>query len=146
MAWSRVSLPTLWGFPHFEGRAITTARTGFLAPFLRDNRKRRGMVPSGNRGAALAELHLVDHVVAAAAGDQLLVAAGLDDAAVLDHADLLRRDHRLQAVGDDERGAGGAQVVERPLHLAFRFGIKRRGGLVEEQDRRVLEEGAGNRD
>src|ERR1700730_277429 len=163
MAWSGGNRPNLWGLPHFDGRATTRASAGFLAPFLRERRKRRGMVapsrrrtrrqrvgslaiPSGDGGAALTELHLVDHVIAPAAGNQLFVAAGLDDAAVLDHANLLRCDNGLRAVGDDESGGGGPQVVERPLHLAFGFGIERRGGLVEEEDRRVLEEGPRNGD
>ena len=45
-----------------------------------------------------------------------------------------------QAVGDHERGAALHQVRERLLHEPLGFGVERRGGLVEDQDRRVLEE------
>ena len=39
-----------------------------------------------------------------------------------------------------------AQPVERPLDAGFRLDVERAGGLVEDQDRRVLQDGAGDGD
>ena len=36
--------------------------------------------------------------------------------------------------------------VQRRLHLRLALGVERAGGLVEQQDRRVLQEGAGDGD
>jgi hypothetical protein len=47
---------------------------------------------------------------------------------------------------DHDRGAAAHQRVERGLDLALRFGIERRGRLVEDQQRRVLEERARDGD
>ena len=47
-------------------------------------------------------------------------------------------------VGDDEGGAVFHQAVERVLDLALGLGIHRGGGLVQQQDRRVLEQRAGD--
>ncbi len=71
---------------------------------------------------------------------------GFGDAAVLDHIDAARLDHCLQAMCHDEGGPPPPQFVERLLHLAFRFRIERGGRLVEQKDRRVLQEGAGDGD
>ena len=38
------------------------------------------------------------------------------------------------------------QRVERGLHRALALGVEGGGGLVEEQDRRVLQDGAGDGD
>ena len=37
-------------------------------------------------------------------------------------------------------------AFERPLDPRFGFGVQRAGRLVEDQDRRILENGAGDRD
>ena len=71
--------------------------------------------------------------------------AALGDAAVLKHDDLVGRDDRRQAVRDHDRGAALADQVERRLDLLLGVRIERRGRLVEDQDRRRLEDGAGDR-
>src|SRR3546814_20597917 len=53
---------------------------------------------------------------------------------------LVRSHDRGQAMGDDQRRASPHQPVERFLHLAFGFGIEGRCGLVEQEDRRVLQQ------
>jgi drug/metabolite transporter (DMT)-like permease len=45
-----------------------------------------------------------------------------------------------------KRGARGTQRVEGALYFPFGFAVECGGWLVEQQDWRVLEEGAGNRD
>ena len=38
------------------------------------------------------------------------------------------------------------QPLQRLLHQRLAFGVERRGRLVEQQDRRVAQDGAGDRD
>jgi hypothetical protein len=49
-------------------------------------------------------------------------------------------------VGDDQRGAAPGGCVELGLDGFFGPGVERRGGFVENQDGRVLEQGAGDGD
>src|SRR4051812_32544740 len=49
-------------------------------------------------------------------------------------------------MGDDEGGPTLDQFLNRRLDKRFGFGIQRRGRLVEDQDRRVLDQGAGDGD
>ena len=65
--------------------------------------------------------------------------AELDHAAAVDHGDAVRLANRGQAVGDNEGRAILHQAVERFLHQMFAFAIEGAGGLVEDEDRRVLE-------
>ena len=74
------------------------------------------------------------------------VAAGLDDPAAVDDVDAVGAAHGRQAVGDQERRAAGHQPLQRLLHLRLALGVERAGRLVEQQDRRVLQEGAGDGD
>jgi hypothetical protein len=55
------------------------------------------------------------------------------------------RDDRRKAVGDDERRPAPAHEVKRRLDLLLGLRIERRRRFVENQDRRRLEDGAGNR-
>ena len=52
----------------------------------------------------------------------------------------------VQPVRDHDRGAPLAETLDRALHLPLGFGIERSGGFVEQDDRRVLEQRAGDRD
>ena len=72
--------------------------------------------------------------------------AALDDEAVVEDDDLVGMDDRRQAVGDDQRRAVGGDAVERRLDLALGVDVEGRGRLVEDQDRRRLEHGAGDGD
>ena len=47
---------------------------------------------------------------------------------------------------NDEGGAALSQAIEALLKPCFRGDVQRAGSLVEQQDRRVLQQGAGNRD
>ena len=62
------------------------------------------------------------------------------------HQDAVGLQHGRQAVGDDDGGAALHQMLERRLHQRLAFGVERRGRLVEQQDRRVAQDGAGNGD
>src|SRR5467141_1950007 len=48
-------------------------------------------------------------------------------------------------MGDDNCGTAGRQCGECALHSVLRFGIERACCLVEQQDRRVAQNGAGDR-
>ena len=112
-----------------------------LAHSLRPRRRGRRAAP---RMRLLGELQRVEPGIDAAAAQQLGMAAGLGDAAAIDDVDEVGIDDGREAVGDDHGGAAAHQRLERRLHLALGFGVERRGRLVEQQDRRVLQHGAGD--
>ena len=95
-----------------------------------------GRIPSGD-----AELGAVQSGVEAAFGDELVMAADLDDAALVEHADQVGLLHRRQPVRDHQHRAAPHQPFERRLHLGLGFRVERAGRLVEQQDRRVLVDG-----
>ena len=72
--------------------------------------------------------------------------AALDDGAILHHENLVGITDRGQAVRHDKRRPARLQPRQRGLDLLLGIGIKRRRGLVEKQDGRVLQHRAGNRD
>ena len=88
------------------------------------------------------ELQVVEPAVGAGAGHEFLVGADLGDAAALEDDDAVGAAHGGHAVGDDEDGAALHEVGERCLHEGFALGVERGGGFVEDQDGRVLQDGA----
>src|SRR5690606_15196818 len=84
--------------------------------------------------------------IQAAARHQGVVGSFLDDAAAVDDIDAVGVLHRRQAVGDHQGGAAVHQPLQRRLHDGFALGVQRAGRLVQQQDRRVLQEGAGDGD
>ena len=66
--------------------------------------------------------------------------------AAVDDADLVGVGDRREAVGDDQSRAPFAQGVKRLLNRLLGLGVERRGRLVEQDDRRVFEEGARDGD
>ena len=54
--------------------------------------------------------------------------------------------HGGQTVGDDQGGAVAHGVFERGLHIALAGGVEGAGGFVEQQQRGVFENGAGDAD
>ena len=77
---------------------------------------------------------------------QLGVGAALDDAARLHHQDLVGVDDGREPVRDHERGRAAARPLQLGLDGPLVGRIERRGGLVEDQDRRVLQQRARDRD
>ena len=84
--------------------------------------------------------------VAAAAAQQIVVSAAFDDLAALDHQNRVGVHDGVQPMCDDDGGAVLAEMFDRFLHLLFGFGIKRRGGFIEQDDRCVAEQRARHRD
>ena len=72
--------------------------------------------------------------------------SALDDLAALDHQDGVGVHDGVEAVGDDDGGAVLAEMLDRLLHGFFGFRIERRGGLVEQDDRRVADQRPRHRD
>ncbi len=70
----------------------------------------------------------------------------LADLAVDQHDDPVGVPDRGEAVGDHQRGPAFHQVLQRILNLDLRLRVEGGGRLVEDQDRGVLEDGAGDRD
>ncbi len=79
-------------------------------------------------------------------GDQGGVGALLDDAALIHHHDAVAGQHSGEPVGDHQRGAVAHQFLQRGLHQGLALRIERRGGLVEQQQRRVAQDSARDRD
>src|SRR5699024_4841175 len=82
--------------------------------------------------------------VETAFGQQLLVPALLDDVAVAHDQDGVGVPDGGQPVGDDKAGAAAHQVVHGGLDALFGAGIHRAGGLVQNQDPVVRQDGAGD--
>ena len=74
-----------------------------------------------------------------------LMGAFLDHQAILHDDDLVGIDDGRKAMGDDDDGAAAHRMVERLLHGRFGLGIERGRGFVEQQDRRLAYQRAGNR-
>src|SRR6266581_4769798 len=98
-----------------------------------------------NRRPLRGELHPIELCVDALLRQQLGVPADLDDAAALEHHDAVGALDCREPVRDHDGGAAAHQGFERRLHLALGLRIERRGGLVEDQQRRVLQQGARDR-
>ena len=77
-------------------------------------------------------------------GHQLVVAPQLGDAAVVDHDDAVGVAHGREAVGDDEGGASVHQVGEGLLDEVLALRVEGGGGLVEDEDGGVVQDGAGD--
>ena len=66
--------------------------------------------------------------------------AVFDDLACLEHDHPIEIAQGRQTVGDRDHGAPAHQPAKRFADRLFRFAVERRGGFVEQQDRRVLED------
>src|SRR5580704_3158283 len=76
--------------------------------------------------------------VLAAAGDELVVAAGLGNRAVVEHDDLAGHPDGRKAMGDHDRGPSLGELSKALEDRVLRLGIERRRGLVEHEDVGVL--------
>src|SRR5262245_18323672 len=74
-----------------------------------------------------------------APGQELGVAADLYQLAVLEHDDRVGVAHRGETLRDHERRAVARHALDRRPHGRLAYGVEVRGGLVEDQHRRVLE-------
>ena len=137
--------------------AVETATPPAADPAAGAERRRRSRKSSSGssrsaRSSGAAELGrvrgpvAVERRVEAAPREQLLVRALLDDAAVLEHDDQVRIADRREPVRDDECGSVLEQQMQRLLDLSLGADVDRRRRLVEDQDPRVGEQRARERD
>lgn len=80
--------------------------------------------------------------VRAAARQQCGMVSVLDQMACIENRDRVGVADGRKPMGDDDGGAIAHQRGERLAHLGFADRVKVRGGLVEDEDRSILEEGA----
>src|SRR5579864_4760771 len=78
-------------------------------------------------------LQLVELVVNAALGEQLLVRAHLAYAALVHDDNLVGALHRREAMRDDQGGAALDHAAERFAHAEFGFGVDARSRFVKNQ-------------
>src|SRR5690606_8375459 len=105
---------------------------------------RRGIV--GSVGCFGQRLPIIQFTVVGRCGIKLLVRAVGDDAAGVEDEDARGTADRAETVRDHERGAAAHELVERRLNLRLALAVERAGGFVQDEDGRVLEEGAGDGD
>ncbi len=74
------------------------------------------------------------------------VGAALGHPALVEHQDAIRADDAREPVGEDQRGAPAHQPVERVLDDGLALRVHRGERLVQDQDRRVAEQRARDRD
>src|SRR3990172_5690988 len=96
--------------------------------------------------ASHGKLDAVQFGVEAIPVQQLAMRADLGNAAFFDHHDAIGMLDGGEAVGDDQGRAILHQRLQRRLHMALRVGVQRRSGLVQNQDRCILENCPGDRD
>src|SRR6478735_7408360 len=91
-------------------------------------------------------LEEVELRIAAVRADQLVMRAVLDNAASLDGDDAIGLADRRETVGDDEDGPAGGNSFHVLLDGALAFVIQGAGRLVEDEDARIGNERASDRD
>ena len=91
-----------------------------------------------------AHQRAVELGVEAVGRQELVVTAPLDDAAAVEHQDLVGADDGGQAMGDHHGGATRERRGQRLLHQRLVLGIEVAGGLVEHDDRGVLHQHPGD--
>ena len=91
-------------------------------------------------------LELVKAVVDAALGQEFLVGALFAEAAFVEDEDAVGVLDGAEAMGDDERGAAAEEAVERFADQEFGFGVDAGGGFVEDEEARIVSQGAGEID
>jgi len=78
--------------------------------------------------------------------EQLVVAALLDDAALVHDDEPVHGRDGGEAMGNRDHGLTFHQIEELLLDGGLHLGIERAGGLIQDQDRRVLQEHARDGD
>src|SRR4030095_12974875 len=110
-----------------------------------------GMLANSAQSAMIAfspssqELQAREAGIEPALRHELGVRALRDDRAALEHHDAVGGLHRGQPVRDGERGAALLARFEPLLHQALGRRVERAGGLVQQQDGTVGEQGARDR-
>ena len=102
--------------------------------------------PQRSVPASLHELQGGEIRVQPATGHEFSMCAHVDDASAVHHHDAVGALHSGESMGDDEGGAPLHGLFERGLHSPFALRVERAGGFVQQQQRGVLQNGAGDAD
>ena len=86
----------------------------------------------------------VERGVNASLGDQICAIPVLHDAPVFHNNNPVQPMNRREAVGDDEGSAATHEFHDRFHDGVFRAGIESAGGLIQQKNRGVFEESAGD--
>ena len=97
-------------------------------------------------GIHIPGLGLVQTEVGSLPLHQFIMAARLDDFPPVHHHQPVGFVQGGQTVGDRDRGAAAHQVVQCLLNFLFGLGIDGRGRFIEDQDARIDQQRARNRD
>ena len=120
------------------GYRFPTSFIPFRIPFF---------LPSVNlRASGLAELDAIKLGIKPATRHQLVVGAFLGDHAVFENEDFVGIPDCAQPVRDGDHGAPLHEPLQSVDHQFFRLGVERGGGFIENKDRRVADDRAGNAD
>src|SRR5579863_9531073 len=91
-------------------------------------------------------LQLIELVVNTTLGQQLLMRTHLADLTFVHHDNLIGALYGRKPVGDDYRRAAFDHAAEGIAHFEFCFGIYAGCGFVEDQNLRIVRQGASKRD
>src|ERR1017187_7114628 len=92
--------------------------------------------------SGILELEFVEPLINSALGDEFFVGADFADLPLFEHHNLVRPAYGGKPVRDDDYGAVLHQVGQRLLYQHFALRVQVAGGFVQDQDGRVLEQGA----
>ena len=84
--------------------------------------------------------------IGAVEGHQLGMASLFGQLAVVENEDAIRISQGAEAVGDGDGGPATDQHAQGVLDRLFRLGVDAAGGLIENEDPRIVEQGAGDGD
>jgi len=102
--------------------------------------------PNDGRFVLPLKLAHIKVVIKAPARQELVVLAPLHNAPIVQHQYLVGVTDSTQAVGDDEAGAAGQELLEGFLDQALCARVHAGGGLVKDEDARVCQSGSGDGD
>ena len=91
----------------------------------------------GKKSVVLFKIAGIELIILAVLGNQLVVRAALDDAALFEHHDAVAVAHGGKAVRDDKRGAALHQGIHARLHERLGAGIDGAGRFIENQHGRI---------
>jgi len=83
------------------------------------------------------KLHLVKGGIKSVPAEQFFMAANLTDLPFVEDHNQIGFPNGGKAVCDDDIGAATDELINGRLYQLFGFGIHRRGGLIQDQDRGV---------
>ena len=91
----------------------------------------------------LSEIYLIQAAIEVASAEQLLVSTQVYRDALIEHEDAVREIQRGHSVGDQHRGAAANELLHCMMNQSFTFGINLACGFVQDEDRGIAQNRAG---